>query len=405
MAQPSNIEATDSETLAYLRNPTCGIPFDVHFEIEDEEGTCVGVVGGHRAVLALKSPVFKAMLYGAMAERGDVIKIKKTSVFAFKEMLVYMHDAKLDWRPWSIDMRELFRMADLAERYNLPGLSERVIDYAKKCLYPKEKLLEIAGLAERFNIFTELSEALLHNCAMFLATILETPEVHNNIVKEWSGLDAEDMVTAFRLLARVDRRKLTYVIDTGFIMDKEISHIRHVWHSIQPRQRLRELNRSVEENASAWAYGQYQLRSDYDPELTFLHSLQICQMKDEEKAALEGVALTLDFLVEDGITHGESVRLHLDMISKPKALERAVREVPGEQSGVLLDKRCIDEICEIMLDKESLSIAGAKSTTLSWLSSNSEIMPTAYVAEKLRSCADNVKELPEYNNACALYDV
>ena len=401
MAQPSNIEATDSETLAYLRNPTCGIPFDVHFEIEDEEGTCVGVVGGHRAVLALKSPVFKAMLYGAMAERGDVIKIKKTSVFAFKEMLVYMHDAKLDWRPWSIDMRELFRMADLAERYNLPGLSERVIDYAKKCLYPKEKLLEIAGLAERFNIFTELSEALLHNCAMFLATILETPEVHNNIVKEWSGLDAEDMVTAFRLLARVDRRKLTYVIDTGFIMDKEISHIRHVWHSIQPRQRLRELNRSVEENASAWAYGQYQLRSDYDPELTFLHSLRICQMKDEEKAALEGVALTLDFLVEDGITHGESVKLHLDMISMPKFLEHLDMDEPP----ILLDKRCIDEICEIMLDKESLSIAGAKSTTLSWLSSNSEIMPTAYVAEKLRSCADNVKELPEYNNACALYDV
>ena len=405
MAQPSNIEATDSETLAYLRNPTCGIPFDVHFEIEDEEGTCVGVVGGHRAVLALKSPVFKAMLYGAMAERGDVIKIKKTSVFAFKEMLVYMHDAKMDWRPWSIDTRELFRMADLAERYNLPGLSERVIDYAKKCLFPKEKLLEIASLAEGFNMFTELSEALLDNCAMFLATILETPEVHNNIVKEWSGLDAEIMVTAFRLLARVDRRKLTYVIDTGILMDKELSHIRHVWHSIQPRQRLRELKRSIQENASAWGryiyYGQYDLRPDYDPESTVLHSLRICQMKDEEMAALEGVALTLDFLVEDGITHGESVKLHLDMISKPKFLEHLDMDEPP----ILLDKRCIDEICEIMLDKESLSIAGAKSTTLSWLSSNSEIMPTAYVAEKLRSCADNVKELPEYNNACALYDV
>ena len=199
-------------------------------------------------------------------------------------------------------------MADLAERYNLPGLSERVIDYAKKCLFPKEKLLEIASLAEGFNMFTELSEALLDNCAMFLATILETPEVHNNIVKEWSGLDAEIMVTAFRLLARVDRRKLTYVIDTGILMDKELSHIRHVWHSIQPRQRLRELKRSIQENASAWGryiyYGQYDLRPDYDPELTVLRSLRICQMKDEERAALEGVALTLEFFVEDGITHG-----------------------------------------------------------------------------------------------------
>ena len=59
MAGPSKIEATDLETLSYLQDPACGIPFDVHFEIEDEEGSSVGVVGGHKAVLALKSPVFK----------------------------------------------------------------------------------------------------------------------------------------------------------------------------------------------------------------------------------------------------------------------------------------------------------------------------------------------------------
>ena len=38
MAGPSNVEATDSESLAYLRDPACGIPFNVHFEIENEEG-------------------------------------------------------------------------------------------------------------------------------------------------------------------------------------------------------------------------------------------------------------------------------------------------------------------------------------------------------------------------------
>ena len=94
MAGPSNIEATDLESLAYLQDPACGIPFDVHFEIEDEEGSSVGMVGGHKAVLALKSPVFKAMLFGPLAETGDSVKIRKTSMFAFKEMLRYMHDTE-----------------------------------------------------------------------------------------------------------------------------------------------------------------------------------------------------------------------------------------------------------------------------------------------------------------------
>ena len=128
MAGASNIEATDSETLAYLRDPASGIPYDVHFEIEDEDGSNVGMVGGHKTILALKSPVFKAMLFGPLAKTGDPIRIRKTSMFAFKEMLLYIHDTKVGWQPWSLDLRELFRMADLAERYNLPGLTERIVD-------------------------------------------------------------------------------------------------------------------------------------------------------------------------------------------------------------------------------------------------------------------------------------
>ena len=57
MANLASVEATDSESNAYLRNPACGIPFDVHFEIEDTEGTVLGVVGGHKTIMALKSPV------------------------------------------------------------------------------------------------------------------------------------------------------------------------------------------------------------------------------------------------------------------------------------------------------------------------------------------------------------
>ena len=48
MARPTSIDATDSEPFAYLRDPACGIPFDVHFEIEDTEGRSLGIVGAHK---------------------------------------------------------------------------------------------------------------------------------------------------------------------------------------------------------------------------------------------------------------------------------------------------------------------------------------------------------------------
>ena len=80
----SSVEATDSETVASLLDPACGIPFDVHFEIEDDAGNKLGTLGGHKNMMALKSPVFKAMLFGPMKETGDHIKIKNTSMFAFK---------------------------------------------------------------------------------------------------------------------------------------------------------------------------------------------------------------------------------------------------------------------------------------------------------------------------------
>ena len=84
-------QATEKESLLALTDPAFGVPFDVHFEIEDEEGFVVGLVGAHKAVMALRSPVFKAMFYGPLAEKGELIRIKKTSMFAFKEMVRYIH--------------------------------------------------------------------------------------------------------------------------------------------------------------------------------------------------------------------------------------------------------------------------------------------------------------------------
>ena len=390
MAGPSHIAATEFESLAHLRDPACGIPFDVHFEIEDEEGSGVGTVGGHKAVLALKSPEFKAMLFGPLAETSDVVKIRGTSMFAFKEMLHYMHDAEMNWHPWSLDLKEIFRIADLAERYNLPGLKEELVGYARGCLYPRESLLEIAKLAERFHMFTEVSEALLHNCVLLLSTILETPDDFNNLAREWSEKEAEDMGTAFRLLARINHRELVYEISEDTWTQKIISHIRYIWHSIQPRYRLQQLRMMLNEDAAGTIE---QIRKTCRHVIKNLcRSLWICQLKDNEKAAEEGVPLTLDTLVEGGFSHAVSIKLHLDMIS-----------IILTEEEEMLDNRCVDEIWETMLGEKSTTIPGAKSVTLLWFSDNPDVFNADEIAEKLTSSADNVKELPEYNDACDVF--
>ena len=394
----SNIQATDEESLLSLTDPAFGVPFDVHFEIEDEEGFIVGVVGAHKAVMALRSPVFKTMFYGPLAETGELIRIKKTSMFAFKEMVRYMHGADLDERPWAIGVRELFRMADLAERYNQPGLSEGLVDYARAYLFPRESLLEVARLAEEFCVYTQVSQALLSNCALFLTAILETPEDFNTIIKEWSEKETENFGTALRLLARVKQRHLVYVFEHDDDKMKTISHIRHICLSIQPRHRLRQLKMLLDENVPDLV----EVIRDYfklprSACAILCRSLWLCQLKDVEKAALQGVPLTMDTLVEGGFTYAESLKLHLDVIK--------VLVTEGGDPGPVgvMCKTYVDIIWLMMLDEESETIAGAKAFTLNWFSGNPEIMDHDHLYEKLISAGDKVKALPEYNDACDVY--
>ena len=80
------------KTIAALLDPASGIPFDVHFEIEDDDGHMAGTLGGHKNVMALKSSVFKAMFFGPMKETGDKIRLKKTSVFAIEQTRRHIYD-------------------------------------------------------------------------------------------------------------------------------------------------------------------------------------------------------------------------------------------------------------------------------------------------------------------------
>ena len=131
MAGPSNEDRDVSNSLGSLLDPECGIPFDVNFDLEDDAGTKLGTLGGHKNILALKSPVFKTMFFGSLPETGRHIQIKATSMKAFKIMLEYVHDVEEELYPWSLDTREMFLISDLAQRYDLAGRGGRWTSFAR----------------------------------------------------------------------------------------------------------------------------------------------------------------------------------------------------------------------------------------------------------------------------------
>ena len=397
---PSNVEATDSETVASLLDPSYGIPPDIHFEIEDLEGTSLGILGGHKNILALRSPVFKAMLYGPMKETGDQIRIKDSSMLAFETMLKYIHDAEKEWEDGELELKEVFHITDLAERYKLPGLKQKTLDYALNFHFPREKLLEIAALAEQFHMHTDLSEALLENCAYFLTAVLETTEDYNRFIRKLSKEKEKDV--ALRLLARVDIAQMAFVGHTPGLPQRQevISHLRNIDIGVQPRHRMQKLKAIMEEDRvnildcidEAQVANRNKKNEDF-----FIRSLIRCQKMDGKKAALAGVPLKLDTLVEDHFTHEASVRLHLDMTCESHS-DWASRQ----SSKVAKDKGFVTDIWGAMLN----SITEVKSIFLYWFADNPEMFEKSgqnCLSDLLLSCDDAIKQMPGYDKACNAY--
>ena len=199
------------------------------------------------------------------------------------------------------------------------------------------------------------------------------------------GASDEEAAAALRLLARVNHKCMAYAYETP-TSQRVFSHLWNIEVSIQPRHRLQQLKAMLEDgdtNTDELEWG-----INFDKVFACIDdfsSLKICQMKDKERAALEGVPLGLGTLVEDGFTHEMSVRLHMEMTSLSQ-----FRQVAHN----------IDTIWKIMFeDEETKGITGAQSIILSWFSINSEMIHITgkhRLAEKLRTCDDAVKALPEY---------
>lgn len=104
---------------------------DVHFLVGEDKVR----IPGHKYVLAISSPVFFAMFYGRMAEQASDVAVSDSEVECFMELLrfVYTDEAILT-------LDNALGVLYLAEKYMLPVLAAKCINFVEASLNPENAL-------------------------------------------------------------------------------------------------------------------------------------------------------------------------------------------------------------------------------------------------------------------------
>ena len=164
-AMTSNLVDYNFQVQDLLTSDPPAIAFDVTYKVLDPEGKLEGEVSGHKFLLALASPVFRRGFYGAdfKEKKTENIEMKGTTLKAFKAMISAMYRRPLDLDTMTVT--ETFELMNLAERYDLPKLKNKLKQAFETMVLSKDNVIKVANIAMKFYQLQEASEALLNNCA------------------------------------------------------------------------------------------------------------------------------------------------------------------------------------------------------------------------------------------------
>ncbi|XP_078177252.1 BTB/POZ and MATH domain-containing protein 2-like [Carex rostrata] len=130
---------------------------DVNFEVDGE------IISAHRVILAARSPVFRAELFGHMVEAKKIecIKIEDMKPEVFRALLRFIYDNSLDNardtdQATSVMTQHILAAAD---RYAVEGLIARCKKYLMNNL-SFDTVMDVLTLSEQHN-FIKLKEACL----------------------------------------------------------------------------------------------------------------------------------------------------------------------------------------------------------------------------------------------------
>jgi len=184
----SVIKGKIDEFAILLQDPELrGIPFDVKFQIvededdeeEDEEGHAKvvkkvkGEIKAHKYILAASSSVFTGMFFGLMKESKDVVDVKETTVEAFEKLIKYIYHVDIECK--DISLVELYDIVNLAELYDMPKLTEELKIQMENIPLSMDNLMDVATTASEYSQFVEVSKCVMMSCAKFLQKTISYP--------------------------------------------------------------------------------------------------------------------------------------------------------------------------------------------------------------------------------------
>ena len=103
---------------------------DVKFVVRDSKGGSESKnIPAHKFVLAISSPVFYAMFYGALAETKDTIEIFDCEYESLLELFRFIYSDKANFTPQNV-----MELMYLAKKYILPTLADKCSAYLQENL-------------------------------------------------------------------------------------------------------------------------------------------------------------------------------------------------------------------------------------------------------------------------------
>ena len=160
----------DWSILSTLFDTTSPIPGDIEFKVVDEQDEVVDTLPAHKVILAVHSNYFRAAFFGTgtMFKQDGTVLIKETTKEAFRDLLGFIYEKEIDFATKTL--RELFELLNLAQRYQVDELKDRVSGHINNFPLSLDNVAMVAAVAEELSHFEEVSKHLLKSCVDLLST-------------------------------------------------------------------------------------------------------------------------------------------------------------------------------------------------------------------------------------------
>ena len=160
----------DWSVLSTLFDTTSPIPGDIEFKVVDEQDEVVDTLPAHKVILAVHSNYFRAAFFGTgtMFKQDGTVLIKETTKEAFRDLLGFIYEKEIDFATKTL--RELFELLNLAQRYQVDELKDRVSGHINNFPLSLDNVAMVAAVAEELSHFEEVSKHLFKSCVDLLST-------------------------------------------------------------------------------------------------------------------------------------------------------------------------------------------------------------------------------------------